>query len=254
MAEKHQAEALGPALDAKTVTTANPSLSATTANTPSDNTYSNTSNNTSSTTSNTKSTDKTNGEQPEDESTLKKEPQNENSAGTQLTEEDLKEVKELKSRDQEVRTHEAAHLAAAGKYATGGASFDYKRGPDGKNYAVGGEVGIDTSAIPGDPQATLQKAQQIRAAAQAPANPSSQDRQVAASASQMEAKARQEIAEQRIEKPSEENNKVITDSEKTGSDESENNAIKNKAASAYQAIDSISQPESSTTPLIQLIA
>lgn len=37
----------------------------------------------------------------------------------------------------------------------------YKTGPDGVKYAVSGEVLIDTSRVPGDPQATLQKAQLI---------------------------------------------------------------------------------------------
>ena len=112
---------------------------------------------------------------------------------------ELKLVEELKRRDIEVRAHEAAHLAAAGKHATSGASFDYKRGPDGKSYAAGGEVSIDTSPVPNDPQATLRKAQQIQAAARAPANPSAQDRQVAAQAGVMAADARLEITQQRVE-------------------------------------------------------
>jgi hypothetical protein len=48
--------------------------------------------------------------------------------------------------------------------------------PDGCDYALGGEVAIDTSAIAGDPEATLRKMEQIRRAALAPANPSGQDR------------------------------------------------------------------------------
>ena len=74
------------------------------------------------------------------------------------------EVQRLKQRDIEVRTHEAAHLAAAGQYASGGASFQYVTGPDGKRYAVGGEVKIDTAPVKNDPQATIQKARQIRSA------------------------------------------------------------------------------------------
>ena len=38
----------------------------------------------------------------------------------------------------------------------GGASYEYDNGPDGKRYAVGGEVSIDTSTVSGDPQATIQ--------------------------------------------------------------------------------------------------
>lgn len=103
-------------------------------------------------------------------------------------------VMQLKSRDMEVRAHEQAHVAAGGQYVTSGASYAYQTGPDGKRYAVGGEVGIDTSPISGDPQATLAKAQQVRAAALAPAEPSSQDMRVAAQATQMAAQARAELA------------------------------------------------------------
>ena len=45
-------------------------------------------------------------------------------------------------------------------------------GPDGQRYAIGGEVPIDLSAVPGNPQATLQKALTIRRAALAPTDPS----------------------------------------------------------------------------------
>ena len=41
-----------------------------------------------------------------------------------------------------------------------------QRAPTGSNTPVGGEVGIDTSEVSGDPEATIQKAQQIRAARQ----------------------------------------------------------------------------------------
>ncbi len=101
----------------------------------------------------------------------------------------------LQGRDREVRAHEAAHMAAAGGLARGGASYSYETGPDNRRYAVGGEVSIDTS--PGKtPEETLQKAQTIRAAAQAPAKPSQQDLAVAASAGQMAAEARAALARQ----------------------------------------------------------
>ncbi|WP_178862075.1 putative metalloprotease CJM1_0395 family protein [Thiomicrorhabdus cannonii] len=108
-------------------------------------------------------------------------------------------INQLKARDSEVKAHEMAHLAAAGGFATSGASFVYQTGPDGKRYAIGGEVGIDTSAVPGDPQATLQKAMIIQRAALAPAEPSSQDLKVAGLAMQMAAQARIEIAQQNRE-------------------------------------------------------
>ena len=120
-------------------------------------------------------------------------------ADKELSDEELQEVTKLKQRDTEVKAHEAAHLAAAGGLARGGASYEYQTGPDGNSYAVGGEVSIDTSSVEGDPESTIAKAQQIRGAALAPATPSSQDYKVAANAAQMEAKARQELSKQQSE-------------------------------------------------------
>jgi hypothetical protein len=115
----------------------------------------------------------------------------------QLKPSEQRELAELKQRDTEVRAHEAAHMAASGGLVRGGASFSYQQGPDGKRYAVGGEVSIDTSPVRDNPQATLSKAQTIRRAALAPADPSSQDRQVAAQAGQMMSSAQMELAKQR---------------------------------------------------------
>jgi len=127
-----------------------------------------------------------------------------NQAGPQteaeLSPEEKQVLDDLKTRDREVRAHEQAHLAAAGPYAKGPPSYEYQTGPDGKPYAVGGEVQIDTSKVSGNPQATLVKAQTIKRAANAPRDPSAQDGEVAAQAAQMEAEARQEIKEQRTEK------------------------------------------------------
>ncbi|HHJ13367.1 MAG TPA: hypothetical protein ENJ79_03190 [Gammaproteobacteria bacterium] len=116
----------------------------------------------------------------------------------ELSEQERSEVEKLKQRDREVRAHEAAHKAAAGSLARGGANFEYQQGPDGRRYAVGGEVSIDTSKVPDDPQATLRKAQTIRRAANAPAQPSGQDRAVATEAGRMEAEARRELQEERL--------------------------------------------------------
>ena len=74
-----------------------------------------------------------------------------------------------------------AHIAAGGPYVRGGARFEYEKGPDGRCYAVGGEVSIDTSPEK-DPRATLQKMKVVQRAALAPAHPSAQDRRVAAQA------------------------------------------------------------------------
>jgi hypothetical protein len=101
-----------------------------------------------------------------------------------------KRIAELKARDREVKIHEQAHAAIGGQYASA-PSYEYETGPDGQQYAVGGEVRIDISEIPNDPRATIQKMQQVKAAALAPAEPSGADRSVAAQASRtlMEAQA-----------------------------------------------------------------
>jgi hypothetical protein len=103
----------------------------------------------------------------------------------------------LRSRDAEVRAHESAHVAAGGRYVTGGASYSYQRGPDGRMYAIGGEVGIDTAAVPDNPQATALKMRTVRAAALAPAEPSGADRAVAAAASAQEGIAMAQMANER---------------------------------------------------------
>ena len=121
------------------------------------------------------------------------------SAGHGLTRAEQMELRELKQRDQEVKAHERAHIAAGGSHVQGGARFSYRLGPDGNRYAVGGEVSIDTASVPQDPEATLRKAEAIRKAALAPAQPSAQDRAVAAEAARMAAEAQQDILEAELE-------------------------------------------------------
>jgi len=118
------------------------------------------------------------------------------------------EIEKLRTRDREVRAHEQAHIAAAGGLAQGGATFSFQRGSDGKQYAVGGEVSIDTSPVSGNPEATIRKAQQIRAAALSPADPSAQDQAVAASAGALEAQAHQELKKDEQETNSSEKEKT----------------------------------------------
>lgn len=114
--------------------------------------------------------------------------------GRALSEDEQREVAELAKRDREVRSHEQAHMAAAGSLAKGGPTYEYKRGPDGKQYATSGEVQIDSQPTSGNPEAAIAKAQQIRRAALAPADPSGQDRAVAAQAAAMERDARAKLA------------------------------------------------------------
>ncbi len=120
----------------------------------------------------------------------------------ELTPEEKEQVAKLKARDAEVRAHEMAHMAAAGSLAMGGPNYVYQTGPDGRNYAVGGDVKIDTS--PGrTPEETIRKAEQIRAAALAPAEPSVQDLRVANSASSMALEAQRKLSEKQQEESQE---------------------------------------------------
>lgn len=114
----------------------------------------------------------------------------------ELTADEQREVQALKRRDAEVRRHEQAHVAAAGRYAQGGPQYEFTTGPDGRPYATGGHVRIDVSPA-NTPEATLQKARTVRRAALAPAEPSAEDRAVAAEASQLEREAQREIREAR---------------------------------------------------------
>ena len=116
------------------------------------------------------------------------------SAQPSLTEEDKQKIEDLKARDQEVRTHEQAHAATGGQYA-GSPQYEYTTGPDNKRYVTGGEVSIDISEEQSAEQ-TLRKMQQVRAAALAPAQPSSQDLKVAAEAAQKAFDARNDIAKE----------------------------------------------------------
>lgn len=122
--------------------------------------------------------------------TLGSESSGSESTSSELTEDERREVDELTRRDREVRAHEAAHKAAAGSLARGGASFTYENGPDGRRYAVGGEVSMDASPVGDDPAATARKMERVRAAALAPADPSGQDRQIAATAANQARQAR----------------------------------------------------------------
>lgn len=105
-----------------------------------------------------------------------------------------RKVQELKRIDSRVRSHEQAHLAAAGSHAQGGISLEYVQGPDGQRYAVGGEVQLDASKG-STPEETVQKLRRVKAAALAPANPSPQDLKIASQASRKLAEAQAERSE-----------------------------------------------------------
>lgn len=122
-----------------------------------------------------------------------------NSIGTdkdKLTEDQQRQVEKLKERDKEVKTHEQAHLSSAGGLNASAPTYTYQTGPDGKQYAIGGEVSISFTPT-GDPQKDLQAAEAMKNAALAPADPSSQDRSVAQEADKMIAQAQQEILQEK---------------------------------------------------------
>ncbi|MFA7404805.1 MAG: putative metalloprotease CJM1_0395 family protein [Pelobacteraceae bacterium] len=101
-------------------------------------------------------------------------------------------IAQLKSTEEKVKAHEAAHKS--GGAATGPVSYSYTRGPDGKNYITAGEVPI-TISTGSTPQETISRMQQVIQAALAPADPSPQDRAVAAQAAAIQQEARQEQAD-----------------------------------------------------------
>jgi len=115
----------------------------------------------------------------------------------ELSEDEERLVKDLAARDSEVKAHEAAHQAAGGGM-TGAATYTYQQGPDGKMYAIGGEVSISTPSA-STPEEAIQNARQVIASAMAAGNPSPQDFAVASSARLMEIKAQQQLAQEQQE-------------------------------------------------------
>ncbi len=114
-----------------------------------------------------------------------------------LTEAEEKQVQELKQRDREVRAHEQAHARVGGAYASA-PTYTFQQGPDGKRYAVGGEVQIDTSTER-TPEATIRKMRVVISAALAPAEPSGQDLRVAQQARSQLSEAQAELRQQKLE-------------------------------------------------------
>jgi len=135
--------------------------------------------------------DRINGDDDDEQQSDRDSAQKKSDADKQQQQADRELIRQLSSRDREVRAHEQAHAAVGGQYS-GSPSYTFEKGPDGVNYAVGGEVSI-TAPPTGDPEVTLRAAEQIQRAALAPADPSPQDRRVAAAAAQTALNARAEI-------------------------------------------------------------
>lgn len=129
----------------------------------------------------------TTGEQPKDASST--------DSSQEMTQEEKAQLAKLRARDREVRAHEQAH-AAAGAGVAGAPSYSYQQGPDGKQYAVGGEVSVKTTASSSNPRQAIAQLQQVARAALAPASPSGQDRAVAASARAQAAQLQAQLAQE----------------------------------------------------------
>lgn len=94
-------------------------------------------------------------------------------SGTNYDKSDFERVLDrFKDMDQNVRSHEQIHATIGA--TTSPISYNYQQGPDGKMYAVGGHVRLDTS-MPSDPKAAMAKLDQIARAASGPSDLSSAD-------------------------------------------------------------------------------
>ncbi len=92
----------------------------------------------------------------------------------QLAPQDRAVVEQLRQRDAQVRQEENAHAGGAGSLA-GPISYVYQRGPDGRQYAVGGSVPITVRSVTGDPNEARRLGGKLAAAALAATNPSAAD-------------------------------------------------------------------------------
>jgi len=107
------------------------------------------------------------------------------------------EIIKLSQIDAHVKAHEAAHKAVGGSLA-GSATYKYKIGPDGKRYAVSGEVPIAIKKG-NTPEETIKNMEQIKAAALAPTDPSPQDLRVAATAEAIENQAKIKLSHKKLD-------------------------------------------------------
>jgi hypothetical protein len=170
---------------------------------------------------------------------------------SRLTPEEQRQLSELQQRDREVKAHELAHKSVAGRYVTGG-SFTYQSGPDGRRYAIGGEVTIDNSQG-NTPEETLRKAELIRRAALAPADPSPQDYRVASQANLMIAEARTEIRTERQEEAIEARSTRQEQVEQVSENRTVTPRQGQRAIASFETIAGISQLQSNSDPIDELV-
>lgn len=91
----------------------------------------------------------------------------------QLSDSDRRIIAELQQRDREVRNEEERHAATAGQFASV-PQYTYKRGPDGKLYAVEGKVPINVN-VSGTAEDRERALRRVQAAAVSVQSPSSGD-------------------------------------------------------------------------------
>jgi hypothetical protein len=180
-------------------------------------------------------------------------PVRENAESAQLTQEEQAEVRELQKRDREVHAHEAAHRAAAGGLASGG-NYTYTRGPDGRSYAVGGEVTIRMPSTD-DPRERVRLAETVRRAALAPADPSPQDRQVAANASAMAAQARSEVQAEQRQQMTENRDKASQSENDDGESiaATQNAMLGQRAVASFQSVGNAASLHSDPSTIDEMI-
>ncbi len=85
----------------------------------------------------------------------------------------------FKKVDMDVRSHEQTHATIG--ITTTPISYNYQKGPDGKMYAVGGSVRLDTS-IPKDPKMAMEKLDRIKDAVTGVDKPSGADMAISTAA------------------------------------------------------------------------
>jgi hypothetical protein len=100
-----------------------------------------------------------------------------------------RELQELQQRDREVRRSEFMKLQYAGIHALG-PRFDFEIGPDGKAYAVEGDVVLDIKTEAGNPVRTAEKLADVKRALMMVPNPGPEVRRLAAEVARRELVAR----------------------------------------------------------------
>jgi hypothetical protein len=134
---------------------------------------------------------------------------------------------------------------------TTGGHYTYQTGPDGRIYAVSGEVSISAS-YSGSPEEIIRQAETVRRAALAPADPSPQDRQVAAQAAAVAARARSEHHSALREEQRQNTSRSRQDESHKPLDP-ESLQQGQKAIASFISVGALSSPHSNPAPIDEII-